>query len=179
MTKLVWDIDGVLRDLNKGLRLRYKLPYPIIWDWKDKDGFDVYDYVNKDLTVLEEAPPTKFVSVLQKYLGKDKYIELWSNQPDSWKPYTIRWLNKYFNKYDIKYFTPIEKEFNLLISEKNMLLVDDYPRFKNYDYVIVVDQPYNQHVICRGRLKHVRQLKDILKHFNIYCGELPNEKVGI
>ena len=162
MIKLVFDIDGTIRDLNKGLRLRYKeYPVPTIWDFKLPGGKTIYDYVAKDYTVLEDAPPTKYLSTVQKYLG-DNCIEFWSHQPEDWREPTKRWLNRYFTNYKIKYLTPVEKEYRLMAMESRTILIDDYPKFKSYNFIILVDQPYNKNVICPYRLTTAKKLKEIM-----------------
>jgi hypothetical protein len=172
MMRLVFDIDGTVRDLNKGLRSRYKnIKGPKIWDWSDDKGQGVYEYVSKDFTVLEDAPPTKYVPVIQKWLNGNS-IEFWSNQPDNWKKHTNVWLSKYFKNYKIEYLTPLEKEYKLLTSEEFILLFDDYPKFRCYDRIIVVDQEYNRQADSILRLKTTKELEKVLNSHRIYCGDL-------
>lgn len=144
--KLVFDLDGVLRDLNRYLNNKYKIPSPQKWDWKYKNK-DIFGWARHDkFKILVEAPPTKFY-----YNFSHKIKEIWTCQSDKWLPYTMEWIDRYLPNRTIMILNTEEKE-KLLYSKKNTYLVEDSPNFKNYDKIIIVDRPYNGHINCKNRI---------------------------
>lgn len=169
MTKrLVFDIDGVLRDLNGFLISKYKLPIPREWYAWDKIGIDIYEVVSRDISILEEASPTKYLEIVQKYCT-DSGIELWSHQPKEWQLHTEKWLYKFLDRdFTIFYFTPKEKYIELQ-KQEDVILVDDYPLFESYDRIALVDQSYNRKVKSPVRIKTEEDLKLLLRENNYVC----------
>jgi hypothetical protein len=161
--KFVFDIDGVLRNLNGLLMEKYNLPIPKDWGAWDKIGYDIYDIVAQDYSVLVDAKPTKYINVIKEYNYLDK-LEIWSHQPHDWIEHTVRWLginipNRHLN---IKWYTPKEK-FENLMKNRNIILVDDYPKFPNYDRIVLIEQSYNKQVNASLRIKTVDELENILE----------------
>jgi FMN phosphatase YigB (HAD superfamily) len=155
--RYVFDIDGVIRDLHLALRIKYNIP--ILTEWHSKK-YNVCKLINKDLSLLEDAPSTKYLSTIAKY----KDLEFWSHQPNLWQKYTENWLERFLGeaKYRVYYLSPEEK-FRTLQGNSNIFLIDDYPLFPNYNRIILVDQPYNQETKANVRVKTKQELKDILK----------------
>jgi phosphoglycolate phosphatase-like HAD superfamily hydrolase len=161
VNKIVFDVDGVLRNLYPVVRRKFGLWSPNnYFDW-DKKGINIYDLVKKDYNILVEAKPTRYIKFIQE-LHEKEAIELWSWQPDDWIPYTRKWLGKYFNKWLPLWLKPDEK-FKQLLKEPNTYLVEDNPNFPNYDRVILIDQKYNRNVKAKHRVKNVKELKAKIK----------------
>jgi len=143
---IIFDLDGVLRDLVGYLVKKYEIPYPQNWFWKYK-GKDIFEWAEHDgLKVLTEAQPTEFFMNF-----KHKVTEIWTCQSDDWLPHTMLWIEKYLPNRTTMILSTEQKE-KLLCSKKNTLLVEDSPNFKNYDKIILMDRPYNKHIKCENRI---------------------------
>lgn len=138
--RLVFDLDGVFRELNLYLKEKYSVPYPT--DWFDKfKGRDIFEWARvDDYHILIEAPPTKYLDVVKRYI---KEPEIWTCQPEDWKPYTNEWIDFHIGKCKVIYMTSEEKR-ERLDKENGCILVEDYPLFTNYDRIILIDRPYNR-----------------------------------
>ena len=68
--KIVFDLDGVLRDLCGYLHSEYQVPYPKEWDWSYRDG-DMFDWIQKDnYRTLRNAPPLPYLDVVKEHYDK-------------------------------------------------------------------------------------------------------------
>jgi len=162
-TKLVWDVDGVIRDLYIAVTKAFNFEIKE-WNWK-LDGKDIYDLAREKPEIVSDAPATKYLDTINSFVNG--HIELWSHQPDDWKLYTNLWLRQHLKSgidIDIRYLTPKEK-YRALLREKNVILIDDYPFFDSYKRIITIDQPYNQKTKASVRVKTVEELEDILKQY--------------
>jgi len=155
--KVVFDLDGVIRDLNQLLLERYNVPYPQTWYWSYK-GKGVYDYVKDDYSILRDAPPTEYLDVVKQYT---RYPEFWTNQPQDWLRHTYKWLQKYFDGYTLIMLGPEEK-YDKLMRNKDIILVEDYPNFRDYSRIILVDRPYNRQVNAPMRVKNAEEFRKLL-----------------
>jgi len=160
--KIVFDLDGVLRNLYPIVRRKYGLWSPSKYeDWDDK-GYNIYDLVEKDYSILENAKPTKYIKEVQKYSNKNKYgIEIWSHQPEDWIKPSTKWLNKYFTNFTPYWLNPKEK-LERLKKEKNTILVEDNPNLKNYNRIWLISQKYNENIKCDIRIRTVKELRRML-----------------
>ena len=168
--KVVFDLDGVLRNLYSCIRRKFGLQSPAEYHQWDLQGINIYDLVKRDYSILERAKPTKYIKTIQDYLSKqsiyDRSIEIWSYQPYDWVQYSSTWIKKYFPKSVAYWLTPKEK-FEKLSKNKDYILIDDYPLHKNYhNRLWLIDQPYNQNVKCEVRIKTVDELRERLKEIN-------------
>jgi len=156
MIKIVFDLDGVLRDVDAYLCDKLGVAYPEQWEWMPK-GKGLFEHIRNDnYRALVYAPATEYFLPIKKHFEK---IEIWSYQIPKWQPYTKLWLNNNLtDKYTIRYLKPHEKEKRLYAS-KDTYLLEDYPKFKNYDRILLVDRPYNQKVKAPHRIKTVADLK--------------------
>jgi len=157
--KLYWDLDGVLRDLTK---LVFK---HIPQDWYHKENNeDIFEKINKDLTVLKKSPATEFYKVAIKF----PFIKILTCQPEHWKPFTKQWIEKHFSSivHSVKYLNHQEEKINIIKNE-NAFLIDDFPFFSDYSRVILIDYPYNRNVRAKIRIRNSKQLDELLKHIDI------------
>lgn len=161
--KIVYDLDGVLRSLYPIVRRQFGLWCPDeYFDW-DKKGYNIYDMVKKDYSILTRAKPTKYVRVINNYLKANKeIIEIWSWQPQDWITPTSKWIRQYIPNHVAYWLKPPEK-YSRLLKEKDTILVDDYPNHPNYDKIWLIDAPYNKNVKCKVRISTVQDLRDRLK----------------
>jgi len=148
---IYWDIDGVLRN-QSAIALG---GYPNIWYVKVGNQ-DFMDYIDDHLEILEISPPTEYLKVAKEF----EPILIISNQPKSWRPYTEKWLQKYINVAEIIWAEPGEKLIYLRAKDR---LVEDYPYFKDYSQIILIDRPYNQDVPAKIRICTPKQLRKILE----------------
>ena len=157
--KIVFDIDGVLRNLYPIIRRKYNLWSPSKYeDWDDK-GYNIYDLVEKDYSVLVKAKPTKYVKEIQKFIEITRRpIEIWSHQPTDWVSHTEEWTRLYFDNPKFLWLKPEEK-YNRLQEEKNTILIEDNPNFKDYNRVWLISHPYNEDVKCDVRIKTLKDLR--------------------
>ena len=157
--KIVFDLDGVFRELLTYLKDKYGIPYPNSWSWTFK-GKGIYWWAKKDKKqILEFSPVSEYLEIVKKYY---KCLEIWTWQPLEWRKGTRKWLNKYIKNYKVRYLTTEQKE-KRLNSLDNVLLLEDNPNFINYDKIILVDRPYNRHIKAKCRVKNTKQLEKILK----------------
>lgn len=162
MSKIVFDLDGVFRDLISYLIERYKIEKPIDeWYWEHEQK-DIYKLIKEDnYRALVNSKPTDYIMATCLY---SQDIEIWTNQPEKWMPYTELWLNNYLRCYmncKVRLMTSEEKEKNLYLEDA--YIVEDYPYFKKYDRVILADRSYNQKVDCKYRVKHGRELLKVME----------------
>ena len=138
--KLIYDLDGVLRDLSGHLAKKYNENYPTTWNCTF-GGMKYLDAVEKDMKVLLDAPPTGYLEVAKKY-GID---EIWTDQPELWKVYTHQWIIQHIGVVPTFYLTTAQKE-QRLIDEEDSILIEDSPNFVEYNAILLIDRPYNQEV---------------------------------
>lgn len=91
---IVWDLDGVLRDLS-GTLLGED---PERWDYK-VNGKNIFQLVAEDMGILETAKPTLYYPIATAFSP----IVILSSQPENWRPYTMRWIKKYFPAHKVYY----------------------------------------------------------------------------
>lgn len=160
--KIVFDLDGVLRDLAGYVAKKNGCSYPKVWNEKYK-GLDIFQCIDKDLDCLINARPTAYLPIVVKYYRE---IDIWTNQPDNWKSHTEKWIdNNVATKVNIYYKSPDEKA-RCLLENRDIILVEDSPKFYNYDQILLIDRPYNQHVKAVMRVfgpKHLNNLLEIAK----------------
>ena len=152
--KIVFDLDGVLRDLNGYLNTKFDVPYPNEWFWKYQ-GKDIFQWVEEDsLMPLIYSPPTEYYWLIKHCFEKP---EFWTNQPDKWRAKTKLWLDLHFDNYDIKYLdTPGKRE--MLDSNPGIWLLEDNPLFTHWDRILLIDRPYNKHIQEAIRIKGLEDL---------------------
>lgn len=159
---LVFDLDGVLRNLYPVIRRKYGLWSPSnYYDW-DKKGYNIYELVEKDYSVLIKAKPTKYLEIIQEYVKSFGLIEIWSYQPQDWISSTEKWIKKYFPNY-VSYWLKPKEKYKRLLKNKDIILIDDYPNHPNYNRIWLIDQPYNRNVKCKVRIKSVEDLRKKIK----------------
>ena len=157
--KIVFDLDGVMRDLMGYCHDRFDVTSPTEWFWKH-NGKDVYRLVKEDnYNALIYSPPTKYLSTIKKY---SKKLEIWSHQPPKWRSYTKHWLDYYLGEYSIRYLTTKQKRARL-DKHKDTWLVEDNPNFKSYKRIILIDRLYNRNVDCY-RVKTSSKLNKVLNY---------------
>ena len=150
--RIFWDLDGVLRDLifNFGC-------YVDSWDMVNGSGKTVMEHVGENLSVLVEAPEAEFASLAREFFP----LHIVSAQPDSWRPYTSKWLDVHFPEAKVKYLSDTQHKL-LYLECGTRILIEDYPNYPDYSNIILVDRPYNRHVDVPHRIKHADELRDML-----------------
>ena len=155
MTKIYFDLDGVLRNLTTPL-IGFEVDD---WHYRTKDGKNILDLIEEDLKVLENAPPTRyFPYIIDNYYP----IHILTNQQEHWKPFTKRWIKKHFGKIKptITYLKPEEK---LAFIGNNSYLVEDYPLFSSYKNIILINRAYNKKAKAPIRISSIKELDKVLK----------------
>jgi len=160
--KIVFDLDGVLRDIDNYLVDKYNVPYPTEWDWKYK-GKDFWWYANKDNDMLViNSKPTEYLDTIKKYC---KSLEIWTCQPERWRKNIKKWVYNNLGS-NIKLFFLSTKEKRIrLDKETDTVLVEDNPNFTSYERILLIDRPYNKKVKTKNRIRNPKQLAKVLKEF--------------
>ena len=160
-----WDIDGVLRDLDKAVFGHH----PGEWVAKVK-GMDFIEYVSKNKRVLLQASPTDYVKALEK-LCKSSFLEnrILSSQPQDWREHTVYWLQKNVSKdIEVEFVDTPEQKLDRVREElkknvwSSVYLIDDYPFRGNVEglenNLLVVDRKYNRKYEVKRRVDSPGQL---------------------
>ena len=150
MHKVYIDVDNVIRDLESAV---FGKPAE---KWYNKVGdihFVEYVTANKE-KVLTDTPECEYCEALQKWLKVVDPIGLafLSCQPDEWQPYTEKWLKKRFPGM-IYIFTKKPEDKLLVVDSQDGILIDDYPLYKDYSRIAIVDRLYNQNIKSACRIK--------------------------
>ncbi len=157
--KYVFDLDGVIRDLNTPA-FGYEPP-----EWNHKpNGKDLVDIMNEKLYCLASAPPTEYAGVIKAHISATPGVtKIITCQPEHWKRFAVYWLESYFaeilHKIDIFFVDSIQEKLQMLFD--NETLIEDYPYFYDFEKIILIDRAYNQGVGKR-RVKSPGELKDIV-----------------
>lgn len=152
--RLVWDLDGVLRDLNEYLSFKFGVPYPQEWFWRYK-GKDIFEWIEQDLYApLVYSPATEYERIVK---WNFEHPEIWTCQPDKWIPFTKLWLDNHFDEYTVHYLTNKEKRL-WLDNNPEIWLVEDNPLFSSYERILLIDRPYNRHIKDVLRINSVHDL---------------------
>ncbi|HPO91345.1 MAG TPA: hypothetical protein PLJ44_09580 [Victivallales bacterium] len=155
MKSIFWDLDGVLRDLS-GSVFKNK---PNSWNYKENNE-NIFDKVRKDYSILINAKPTPYLKIALSF----PFIKILTCQPDDWKPFTEKWVEKHLSRiaYEIIYTLNQEQKLTI-IKSFDAYLIDDCPQFSDYSRIVLIDAPYNRHIKCKIRVKSPNELKTILK----------------
>lgn len=163
--RFIFDIDGVIRDLNSVMKEKYGMGEPDTYDYVH-EGKTYLEWLEKDWSVLRDAPPSQYYNVALEYgkfLNKHgKPLVFWTSQRcDEAKKYTEEWLVKYFKdvKYELCYKTPEKKIRHLDVDD---FLIEDNSQLTDYNRIILVDMLYNKDVKCERRVTCPEELKSII-----------------
>ena len=136
--KIVFDCDGVIRDLLGYLHTVHKVPLAEEWFWTYW-GKDIYEWAKEDdYKILTAAPPTEYLPIAVKFAK-----EIWTSQPPVWQAKTIIWCDKHLPGVKIRFLTNAEKRERLDFLT-DTILIEDSPEFDNYRRIILVDTLYNK-----------------------------------
>ena len=153
----VFDLDGVLRDINGYLVGRYYSEYPTKWDWKYR-GMNFFEAVaNDDYRALLHASITPYLLTAERLL---RSVEIWTAQPKHWRAFTEMWIRQNIKSYTLRYLNTEEKR-EALDEEPDTILIEDCPLFKNYDRIVLIDYPYNNHIECE-RIRDEGDLEELI-----------------
>jgi len=128
---LYFDIDGVIRNLQKSLKIDLE-------NWNDFNEFH-YDKIKNDpKRHLENAP---YYENMRKIINSydQKYFITCSSE--RFKDYTENFLKRIFNNFLVIYVENPESKLSYLGSDD--YLVDDYPFYRD-KRVILVERKYNK-----------------------------------
>ena len=158
--KIVFDLDGVIRDLSGHIAQVRKCPYPNVWDY-DYAGKTIYECINENLDFLLTAPPTAYKAVMLTHFP---HPEIWTSQPEGWRVNTMKWVTKHLGAGCVVCFmTTEEKEKKLRDEDEKVILIEDSPNFGSYDNILLIDRPYNQGVRKAMRVYGTRHFDNLLE----------------
>lgn len=163
--KILFDLDGVQRDLSQGIAAHLGKPFrPVFWDENVTEGLGLCQYVSLYPEILINAPPTEFLPV---YAEANPPGVILTCQPIQWIPYTSLWIKTHLPTVANVVWCqhPFEK---LEIAERlDALLVEDYPGFPDNSRIVMVDRPYNLGIRgCFGRVRSADDLRWLLYSVN-------------
>lgn len=152
--RIVFDLDGVIRDINGYLTAKFGVPYPQEWFWKYQDK-DIFGWIEADnFAPLVYAPTTDYYWIVKYCFEKP---EFWTDQPERWKPLTKLWLDVHFQNYELKYLNNEQKR-ETLDNNPETWLVEDCPLFSHWDRIVLINQPYNKHIKEAERISNLSDL---------------------
>ena len=157
--RVVFDLDGVLRDLSGHIAHMYGEPYPKVWNVKFK-GKSIYECINEHPEILLEAPPTGYLDVVKEFYPAP---EIWTSQPVAYQENTATWIKKHIHPDCMLHFYNPEEKARGVKEDEDILLFEDSPNFKDYTNIALIDRPYNQEVKA-VRIFGKRHLKNILEN---------------
>jgi hypothetical protein len=159
--QVVFDLDGVLRDLLGCLNKRFGVPIPTTYHWRHK-GKTIFDYFGEYPNLLKLAPKTKYLDTIKRY-NISPFI-IWSAQPKGiWQTNAVEWIKSYnISNYSIEFLSTKEK-YQKLHKNNDIFLVEDNPTFSNYDRIWLIDAPYNKKINVPYRIKTPKQLELLLE----------------
>lgn len=156
---MIFDLDGVIRDLHQSV-MGFPAERQDNWHCRKMQGVDYCSIVNNDLSLLYEAPPTKYYPVIKKL----HRVNILTCQPESWRPLTAAWIYQHFNFDQVScvFVDKTEEKFDHIGSGD--ILVEDYPLFKDYSRIALIEYPYNKHVTGEfARIRTVEELKVLVE----------------
>ncbi len=164
--KIVYDLDGVFRNLSEYLELRLKVPLSLMletqgWHWT-YEGKNIFEWIeNDDYRALVYAPAMPYLVIAEK-LAAGEPLELWTCQPPKWRPYTNIWIGANFKTPPVVRYLNTEEKRARLDRERDTILVEDCPLFKSYERIVLIDWPYNRKIQAE-RIHNREELKRCLK----------------
>jgi len=158
--EIYWDLDGVLRDLNK-MVYGYDPPG---WNYPHPEsGEDFLTIINRDFSILSNAPPTEYLSIaLQQYK-----IHIATCQYPGWWPHTLKWIDAHLPKAVVHRFGGWAGLQKTEFVRGRGILIEDSPRLRDYRNVWLIDRPYNRECNAPIRITspdHLREMIDTLNH---------------
>ena len=103
---IIFDLDGVIRNLSSYLRTQFGVPAPSSWFWTHR-GKNIFELIEEDdFNACLKSPPTKYYNIIKKYFPEPI---IWSCQPIQWRPKTIQWLDNHFEDYTLRFLEGEEK----------------------------------------------------------------------
>ncbi len=170
--KLMWDLDGVIRGLHEALEHNFNCIFKEwsqkIFDPKQDKFLSIFEIIENNKEILLEKRFTKFFNEFLQDDSIDRkewFIEIWTHQPESWIPYTQKYIEKYVFptlgfEVPIRYISSEEK---LLILDNNytFYLLEDKPSMGVNTNVIMVDRLYNRHAHCFRRVDTWEEVKQL------------------
>lgn len=156
--KIVFDLDGVLRDLSGHVAKNNACSYPKKWDEK-YNGKDIFECVNENPNLLLSAPPTGYLKIAMKHFDS---LEIWTHQLDHWKENTLKWIHRNVGEKTTTYFLEgtVKQE---RAKSQNLVLIEDSPNFTSYEDILLIDRPYNQEVKGVMRVFGPRHLDNLIE----------------
>ena len=150
---IYFDMHGVINNLSKAV-WGFEPPH---WEYKIS-GENLLDIVESNLSLLAKCEPTEYFDIINTL----PYIYILSSQPKHWREYSDKWLAAHFNPRKIyrNYVNSPQEKLDLL--QEGDRLVEDYPFFKSYEQIILIDKPYNQNVKTAHRVKTPEELKEYI-----------------
>ena len=153
-----FDLDGVIRwltfDLRGGKSSR-------TWSEPLPDGRNMCDAISANLDYLLTAPVTPYYDVI-KTLPE---IHIITHPQPGWKVNTIKWIENHFDSHKLNIHMVKAPEEKMAFLGEGDLLVEDYPFFKDYSKIVLIDWPYNRCVENPFlRIREPQQLRNFLNY---------------
>ena len=134
--KVVFDVDGVLRDIVKYLGTTDNE-----WDVR-VFGKSIMDIITADFSCLKVMPDTQFVPTVKAFT-QEPHICSTQIEPEA-RRYTTEWLQERFHNPQITYVgkgSYAEKDAMLGAHDR---IFDDHPQFPETEKLIIVGHGYNK-----------------------------------
>jgi hypothetical protein len=156
-----WDLDGVLKRLDIGALGREART----WD-DTENGMDIVQHVNANLDILLYAPESEYLRPIDNlYRESGQTLRILTSQREHWKLYKERWLADNLTcDWEVEYSQGIQNKLRHMGADE--YLIDDYPYFKNWNQILLVDRPYNRHVEVSVRICSPDRLISTMKRLS-------------
>lgn len=154
--RIVWDLDGVLRDLTTAVSIHLGKPFaPTSWNSKIVMDIDLCQYINLYPQILVDAPQDKY---LPFFIVNDPHGTILTCQPLHWIPYTKVWLKEHLPMASIVWCQHPEEKLDWC-RDHDALIIEDYPFFSSYDSVLLIDHEYNHNTNAKIRIRSLGELE--------------------
>lgn len=151
MKKIYFDLDGVIRDLSGYVGGGE----PDNWQDPMPNGRRLMEYVEANLECLYECPATKYYYIIRRL----PFVRILTCQPEAWRSYTVCWIQEHFEwgRYDIDFVDHADEKLKMLLPGD--ILIEDYPMFKDYSQIALIDYQYNRNV--EGEIIRIREPEEL------------------
>lgn len=156
--KIMWDVDGVVRDLITPMEMKYNFKARH-WNFTH-NGKDFWDMAEEIPDLFLNAPSTPYYEIIKQI----KSPTFWTIQRPEYKDQTLKWLDNHFDNYKIRFFKDFKHKENA-VYKKDIILVDDFPNFSNYSNILLIDTEYNKQTKAKKRIKTPEQLQKVLDNY--------------
>lgn len=134
-----FDLDGVIRNLYTKATGDNHRECNNWFCYKNDKG--ILDLIEENLLEnLLDSEPTEFYDHIKNL----PFISIITCQASHWRPLTTQWIYDHFDRDQVKIQFVRDAHQKLYLLREGDLLVEDYPYFRDYRQIVLIDYPYNR-----------------------------------